>query len=280
MLFSLILATYGRYSEVDELLKSFTEQDIGRNYFEVIVVDQNDQIDLMPLILKYNHLIDIKHIKSKVKGLSVNRNIGLRLAQGQYVCFPDDDCTYYPNTLSKVLMHFGDNNINVVLGAIRDRAKGDNIIRNWPKKEKKITKFNFFSLYSSISIFGRRNNIEFNEYLGVGCYFGSCEDAEYIYRLINDVGGCYYFPDVEVWHPKIGVREFSKEKNISYGLGFGAFCAMHKFDVFIVRLFLLSLCYHFMCVIVSFVKCDYLSSARRLDAISSRIKGFREWISR
>lgn len=136
-----------------------------------------------------------------MKGLSSIEISDLDLRKANMFAFPDDDYTYYPNTLSKVLMHFDDNNINVVLGAIRDRAKGDNIIRNWPKKRKN-NKIQFFSLYSSISIFVRKNNIGFNEYLGVGCYFGSCEDTEYIYRLINDVGGCYYFPDVEVWHPK------------------------------------------------------------------------------
>lgn len=276
MIFSLILATYGRLSEVSDLLASLEKQTLPLSLFEIIIVDQNDKLDLDPIIAKFKETLNIKHIRSKRKGLSLNRNIGLKLARGSYICFPDDDCKYYPDTLSRVKQHFDSTSANLVLGAIRDRTTDKNIIRNWPSKNIRINRYNFFTLYSSITIFTKRNELLFDENLGVGCYFGSCEDTDYIYRLIKKTKKSLYFSDIEVWHPDPSIISISKEKNISYGLGFGAFYYKHKFDIFIARIYLISLIYHLSLSILSAFRLDYLSMSRRWDAFTSRIKGFIE----
>ena len=268
------MATYGRDFEIDKAFESFCTQDIGSSNFEIILVDQNTKIDLSPIVAKYADSLRIIHIRSSKKGLSHNRNIGLLRAQGDYVCFPDDDCTYYPDTLNRALYHLKSSNSNAVFGAIRDRTNGENIIRNWPSKNRRLTRYNFFSLYSSITVFCKKNELTFNENLGAGCYFGACEDSEYTYNLIKNLGRCYYFTDIEVWHPKVGLEQFTKEKNISYGLGFGAFSALHKFDFFILRLFFMAIGYHLAVAFISALKGDWRASSRRLDAVSSRIKGF------
>ncbi|MNR05732.1 hypothetical protein D3C85_1217770 [compost metagenome] len=122
--------------------------------------------------------------------------------------------------------------------------------------------------------------MQFNDNLGAGCYFGACEDSEYAYSLIKEFGECYYFSDIEVWHPKVGIEQFTKEKNFSYGLGFGAFCALHKFDLFILRLFFMALGYHFTLGFISLIKGDRGASSRRFDAVVSRFKGFIECLTR
>src|SRR5690606_35936215 len=97
--------------------------------------------------------LNVLHIKSDKKGLSLNRNIGLRKASGKYVAFPDDDCIYYPNTLTKVLEKFNEDHVDIVFGSIRDKETDQSIIRDWPNKKIRLTRSNFFSLYSSITIF-------------------------------------------------------------------------------------------------------------------------------
>ena len=275
--FSLILATYGRSKEIDILLDSLMKQTVDINTFEILIIDQNDKIDLSKIILKYKEHLHITHIKSKKKGLSYNRNIGLKIASGKHICFPDDDCFYYPDTLKVVLKHFEDNHADVIFGAIRDRSNNENIIRSWPRKDKAVTRYNFFNLYSSITIFTKRNNLQFNENLGVGCYFGSCEDSEYTYNLVKGNNKCMYFSDVEVWHPKIGLTEFNRQKNISYGLGFGAFVALNKYDIFILRFMIMSLGFHLSLALLAFFKGDQNGASKRFDAFTSRIRGFWEY---
>ena len=76
MKFSLVLATYGRLDELELFLNSLLEQSIGLDAFELIVVDQNDVIDLGPLLQKFSAFFPLVHIRSAIKGLSLNRKIG------------------------------------------------------------------------------------------------------------------------------------------------------------------------------------------------------------
>lgn len=278
MIFSLIMATYGRSSEVDRFLESLTKQEIPAKDFEVIIVDQNDKIDLSEIVEKYSNCLNVRHIKSSRKGLSRNRNIGLEVARGEYVCFPDDDCTYYPDTLSTVLKHFQATDAFGIFGAIRNRNERRNIIRNWPYVDKILRRSNFFMLYSSITVFARNSALRFDERLGVGEYFGSCEDTDYVYDMIVNHGDCLYFSDVEVWHPPLDIQIMGDAKNFSYGLGFGAFCAKHARDPFVLRLFLMSLCYHALFAFVALLKLDKRAALLRKGAFVSRVRGFREYI--
>lgn len=278
MIFSLIMATYGRYSEVARFLESLTRQEVAAKDFEVIIVDQNDKIDLSEIIEKYSDCLNIRHIKSSRKGLSYNRNIGLEIARGEYVCFPDDDCTYYPDTLSTVLKHFQETDAFGVFGAIRDRDKCRNIIRNWPYSNKTLGRSNFFMLYSSITLFAKNSALRFDERLGVGEYFGSCEDTDYVYDMIVTHGNCIYFSDIEVWHPPLDIQVMGSVKNFSYGLGFGAFCAKRSKDPLMLRLFFMSLCYHALHAFVALLMLNKRTALLRKDAFVSRIRGFCEYL--
>ena len=116
--FSLIMATYGREKEVESFLKSLKKSNYDLSLVEVIIVDQNDKIDLNPIVERHNDL-NIKHIKSTVKGLAKNRNIGLEQSYGGIVAFPDDDCEYLPDTLNIISDIFEANSeIDVVMGRI------------------------------------------------------------------------------------------------------------------------------------------------------------------
>jgi len=276
MLISLVMATYGRYEEIDRFILSLANQELAAEKFELIIVDQNDVIEISDIVERYKYKLNIRHIRSKKKGLSFNRNIGLQYAKAELVGFPDDDCTYYPDTLSSVLEKLHNPKINAVFGAIRDR-QGKDIIRKWPSTSTHLNRWNFFFLYSSITLFCRKKDILFNELLGAGCFFGSYEDADFTYQLVKCKGGCVYYPDVQVWHPPIGITEFSSEKNISYSLGFGGFCASHKWDIYILRIFFLSIAYHFALAIYEAITLQKQKSAKRWSSVFYKIVGFLKY---
>ena len=56
---SLIVPTYGRYIEIEKLLHSLSKQTYPLEKIEVIIVDQNDLIDLAPVINKYSSELNI-----------------------------------------------------------------------------------------------------------------------------------------------------------------------------------------------------------------------------
>lgn len=277
MIFSLIVATLGRKEEIACLLNSLTDQTIGSENFELILVDQNTDIDLRPILELFSAKLKIIHVKSNKLGLSLNRNIGLSVAKGKYICFPDDDCTYYPDTLYTAYKYLERSDCFSALGAIRDRIKRTDIFHKWPSAETPVTKRNFLNLHSSITLFTKANELRFNEDLGAGQYFGSCEDNDYILRLISNYGDCQYFPDIEVWHPPPSISNTSKAKNYSYGLGYGAFFYIHRKNSTIMLTMVAALIYHGLLAIFNLLIFDRASSAKRLDSFISRIKGYYQY---
>ena len=275
--FSLVLATYGRLEEVDMFLESILCSEYDLTKVEIIVVDQNDKINLSNIIDKYKNSLDIKHIKSKVKGLSKNRNIGIEISTGEYIAFPDDDCKYMKDTLKKVEEIFENNNdLYAVMGKIIDE-NNENCIRNWSKVEEKITKTNFYTKLSSITLFKRNTEPKryFNEQLGVGAKFGSNEDANMIYKILKSGLNIKYFPQIVLFHPK-PPQNLDPNKVYNYGLGFGALCK-ENLDFNMIILFIKVIGYHIMKLILSIVKLNKKEICIRYKYIQSRIKGFTEY---
>ncbi|MFR5266955.1 glycosyltransferase family 2 protein [Clostridium sp.] len=277
-IFSLIMATYGRRGEVESFLESILNRQNKNISLEVIIVDQNKKIDLKPIIDKYNDKIDIKHIKSDVIGLSKNRNIGIKESTGQIIAFPDDDCEYLPQTLDEVYNAFSKNSCDLVMGRIVERDGSDSL-RHWSKEECLISKNNFYTKCSSVTLFLKKDKSEImlNEKLGVGEYFGSCEDADLIYRNSKKGMKIKYVPSVQIYHPHYDSNNnMSLEKINSYGLGFGAMVKAN-FDFPMSILFMKAQGYHSIKMILNLLKLDFRKANNSYIALVSRFKGFFEY---
>lgn len=274
--FSLILATIGRRTEVQEFLDSIKNSDYPLEKIEIVVVDQNKKNFLQEIIDQYSNQINIIYIKSKEKGLSKNRNIGLKYISNEIVGFPDDDCKYLRETLLNVSNNFCSNQtLDGVIGRIIDE-NGNDCIRKWDKKKIRITKKNFYTKASSITIFEKIENIlEFDEELGAGAKYGSSEDVDYLYRTLKLGKNIYYNPDIIVYHPKTQ-SNFSKEKASSYGVGHGVFIRKN-FDIYTVKIFFQGLILVFLRILsgmVTFnkekIKIWYFSLKGRIKGIGKR----------
>ena len=74
--FSLIMATYGRKDEVGCFLESLMNSNYTMDKVEVIIVDQNKEIDLEPIISKYKEKIyEPPYLCSKCKRALVKAKI-------------------------------------------------------------------------------------------------------------------------------------------------------------------------------------------------------------
>ncbi|MCX7089218.1 MAG: glycosyltransferase family 2 protein [Methylococcales bacterium] len=271
---SLIMATYHRKEEVACFIKSLVVQDFDIKKIELIIVDQNSDGLLDIIVAEYQSQLKIIHIKSTTLGLSLNRNIGIKSAKGSILCFPDDDCTYYPNTLAEVHRLFLENDrVTTLLGQIID-VNGHKIIRKWPDNTVKLSSMNFFTLYSSITVFTKCKNTYFDVRLGIGNKFGSYEDADYILSLLREnPGAMYYYPNIKVSHPPLNIKTMSPEKVVNYGLGFGAFCKKN-ISFYIFTLYLKVIIYHVLMMLLAVLKMDSVELKKRYLSTTSRIKGF------
>lgn len=218
MTFSLITATLGRVEEVRILCHSLSKQTFKD--FELYIVDQNEHHLIESIVNEFNHLFPIHYIRNSQKGLSLNRNIALKQATGDYFGFPDDDCYYSPDTLEKIYRTF-QNNPQAAFVASSTYDIETQSLRHTFSKEY-IYKKDILQTCISYNIFVRRNLNLFDERLGVGTYFSSGEETDYLYSLVQDPETYGIFcKEASVFHPQTPKRGLN-EKVYKYSLGFGA----------------------------------------------------------
>jgi glycosyltransferase involved in cell wall biosynthesis len=105
---SVIICTYGRAAALEGVLDSLENQSY-RN-FEVLVVDGNG--DVSPARETIEKRASRPHISTEVivirspKGLTRQRNVGVKAAQGSLICFLDDDVTFEADFLAQVVGYF------------------------------------------------------------------------------------------------------------------------------------------------------------------------------
>lgn len=272
MLISLIIPTYGRTTELAELLESLKFQTYKD--FEVLILDQNDNINIDSIIQIYMNSLNITHIKSLRKGIALNKNLGIKNSKGSLITFPDDDCKYYPDTLQNAYDYSQKHaNVEMFYGRIYDIEQKINIIRNWANSEIKLNKINFHNNFSAISCFSRNKNIVFDETFGVGSKYGCGEEFDYIMQALNLGMKVIYTPEISMWHPKLNVNVMSGEKVYYYAKGYGA-VFRKNLNLAYGFLFMSSLSYQIVQMVFSLFKMDLNTCSKRSIAFRGRIVGF------
>lgn len=215
---SLVTATLGRTKELDRLCLSLANQ-IYKD-FEFILVDQNEDGAIDYIVRKYGNSFRIIHIKSSIKGLSYNRNIGLRYCHGEIVGFPDDDCYYDDKVLLQVANQFcSASKYSFVVTEVRAIETKKIFIRT---PHRPIKRRSIFQYCISYNFFVHRNpDLLFDEKMGVGQYWGSGEETDYLWALLQDNDMGIFLQNTYIFHPQ-NAASINYKRAYSYGLGFGA----------------------------------------------------------
>lgn len=218
MTFSLITATLGRVEEIRLLCESLVMQTYKD--FELYIVDQNSHHTVEDIVNEYKDTFTIHYIRNDKKGLSLNRNIALKKATGEIFGFPDDDCYYAQDALEHVYKTFQENKPSIFVATSTYDTKTKKIQRTFSKQ--RIYKKNVFKTCISYNIFVRRNTLLFDERLGVGTYFSSGEETDYLYSLMQMSQtnyGIFCIP-AKIFHPSTPSNSY--DKIYKYSLGFAA----------------------------------------------------------
>jgi len=227
MKFSLITTTLGRTHELDRLLASIDAQSCRD--FELIVVDQNANDILAPILAPYHDRFPLLHIRS-AKGASRGRNAGIAHAKGDYITFPDDDCWYPPRVLEHVVALFA---MHPEWDGLSGRpGRGS----RWSERPCRIGRWNVWKRAIEWTLFLRRELVEhvgdLNENLGpgAGTPFGAGEGTEYLIRALAMNFHLSYQPGIEVFHEN-PTMEFEEhlEKSRRYAMGQGRVLQLGKY---------------------------------------------------
>lgn len=219
--FSLVMPTLGRRKEVKIFIDSLVSQ--WYKNCELIVVDQNEDDFVEKLCNEYMEKIDIKYIRSSLKGLSKNRNIAMKYVTGDIVAFPDDDCEYSENLLHDINNLFNNEEVDIITFKSIDKETKEESNNKWQVYNSNVNIHNIFKTAISYTMFIKIkdiNDIIFDEKMGVGSYFGSAEESDLLSELLNKEYRVKYFSNLYAYHP---IKEEVKDRVFNYALGKGAF---------------------------------------------------------
>lgn len=107
---SIIMPTYNKPIYLAMSLKSFAEQDVAKSEYEIIVVDDGSDMNIMPIIEQFRDVLQLQYTKVSRVGRAMARNIGIDMAKGDIIIFSDDDTIVEP---SFVRQHKDSHNKNV-----------------------------------------------------------------------------------------------------------------------------------------------------------------------
>jgi glycosyltransferase involved in cell wall biosynthesis len=227
--FSLVVATCGRTTEVSTLLASVLCQ--RRVDIEVILVDQNADNRLTPVVEEFQERLKVRHLRTENRNVSAARNLGLDAAQGEIVAFPDDDCWYPDNLLDGVDHWFKTSPQYSVLavGAVDDQGVPSG--NRWIQNSCDITPWNSLRTTFCSSLFlsavEESRRVRFDPMLARG------EETDFILRLLS-TGLCGRFDRrLCIRHPRRDMMSgtVSRERAVSYGAGMGRLVRRHSLTV-------------------------------------------------
>jgi glycosyltransferase involved in cell wall biosynthesis len=136
---SVIIPTYNRANLIEKAIKSVLKQTYQD--FEIIIVDDGSTDNTEEIIRGFKDK-RVKYIKKykKNRGISVARNIGIKIARGKYIAFLDSDDEWFPEKLNKQIkiLQDGSPELGVVYSIscyIDESGKNINKLRNSKKVE-------------------------------------------------------------------------------------------------------------------------------------------------
>lgn len=237
MHFHLIVSTIFRTEELGKLFESLDRQ--SHRDFSIVLVDQNPDDRLEPIVRAHSARLSIQHIRSP-KGLSKGRNVGLaclpEAQAGEIVAFPDDDCWYPPDVLERISTLFES---HPEWGGLTGRSitpAGTDSNGRWHHISGRVTPGNVWNRSTSFSIFLRRDAIAgllFDESLGVGAntLWGGAEDFDIVLQVMARNRVIQFDPTVTIFHPewsKSGYSPAVYQKAKSYARGMGRVLRKHR----------------------------------------------------
>jgi len=239
MKFALVMATINRTGELERFLKPLAAQT--HRDFELVVVDQNRDDRLLPVLRPYQQQFSIKHMRGCRPGISRARNAGLKALSDDVdiVAFPDDDCWYPRNLLRQLTDDFSSDARISGLSGICMTTYGTPRGR-WAKRPRPITRYSIFGRCISFTMFLRKSLVvkvgDFDEALGLGpeTPFPGAEDYDYLLRAASasPASAVLYAPSIKVFHDDLPSVFDEKTTLRRYGdaRGFGHFLHKHHYS--------------------------------------------------
>ncbi len=221
---SIVIPTYNRPNKLIETIYALEKQTFSKNNFEIIIVDDGSNRDFIGKRFDIKKAANIKYIRQKKSGPASARNLGVKNASGDIICFCDDDCIPGKDWLTKTLQaHYEFPNIPVIGGktyvaqrnfkAIVSQFFTNNAMWSISKCGKK--RLIFFPT-SNVTI---KKSVFERDLFNPNMKYSGGEDLEFFWRLYQHGIKFLYLENITVQHNRdTSFKNFIKQPLI-YGKG-------------------------------------------------------------
>ena len=208
------------------LLASIYEQQ--REDAEVVLVDQNEDGRISALLKTMPFRLNLKYLRSREKGPSAARNLGMDAAQGAILAFPDDDCWYPSGLLHHVDIWFDLHPKYAVLAVGARDDQGVSSGNRWFQNACDISPLNALRTTFCSSLFiaaaERGRSVRFDPKLF------RAEETDFVLRVLATGLRGRFDRSLYVHHPRRDMLSgtVSTARAISYGHGMGYLVRRHS----------------------------------------------------
>ena len=234
-LLSMVVATLGRSSELDALFASLAA--FGRRDFEVILVDQNRDDRLVPIVAAWADRLTIRHLRTDRPGVCRARNLGAAEARGTWLIFPDDDCWYPADLLKRFDAISAAEPADFYCGRAVN-AEGETIMGRFSLEPQPIVRDNVWTTLIEWMLFVRREAFAkaggFDARIGPGSGtpWGAYEVQDLVLNLLSNGAKGRYDPALAGHHPDdrlLAETPDGARKMRIYGAGLGYVMRKHGY---------------------------------------------------
>ncbi len=210
---SIVISTYKRNQLLEKCLDSIVDNNKNnQNEYEIIVVDNADDINTKKLIIRYVENKNLKYIGVKENGLSKARNVGFKRAVGTYVAYIDDDSIAEKDWVRNILKFIKKNKKVEVFGGPYARYTTISIPMWLPKEYGTMNNGNNMKILdigrewlSGTNMIYKKALLEkmggFDTKLGMkGEIVGYGEETDFLIRVALNKIPVYYDPQLKVSH--------------------------------------------------------------------------------
>ena len=216
MEYSVIVPVYNRPEEVDELLRSLTEQSFKD--FEVIIVEDGSSIPCKEVTERYEDVLNLKYFTKENGGPGQARNFGAERASGNYFIILDSDVVVPPAYFEAIEKELSSRPAEGFGGPDRAHSSFTDV--------QKAINYSMTSFFTTGGIRGGKVKLDkffprsFNMGIRADVYkalggfsamrFG--EDIDFSIRIYEAGYSCRLFPEAWVYHKRrTDFRKFFKQ---------------------------------------------------------------------
>lgn len=201
---SVVIPALNSGKTISKTLSSIFSTELPPECFEVLVIDNGSVDDTVEKAKNY----PVKMFYCTIRGIGTSRNLGIRKARGEIVCFTDSDCVVERDWLEKISRFFEANpETDGVGGPVLPYIKGvNNVQRNsgeifveaqgYPKERTKVQ----FGVFNGV-LFGTNAAYRKAALVSVGGFpepSGNSPDLSW--RLVSHQRLLYFDPSIRVFH--------------------------------------------------------------------------------